>query len=121
MENILQGINHICVYLDDILITEEEHLQNLDKFWPDWKIAGIHLKHDKCVFLLSAVEYPGTGQGLQPTDEKIQSIQLQKAPVPKDITQLKQFLGSINYYSRFLSNLSNTLAPLYRLLQKKAK
>ena len=33
MNNILQGLKHVCVYLDDILITgqtEEEHLQNLD-------------------------------------------------------------------------------------------
>ena len=125
MENILQGINHVCVYLDDILITgstEEEHLQNLDKVLTRLENAGIRLKRDKCVFLLPAVEYLGhkiSGQGLQPTDEKIQAIQ--KAPAPKDITQLKSFLGSINYYSKFLSNLSNTLAPLYRLLQKKAK
>ena len=84
--------------------------------------AGIHLKHDKCVFLLPAVEYLGhkiSGQGLQPTDEKSQAIQ--KAPAPKDMTQLKSFLDLINYYSKFLLNLSNTLAPLYKLLQKKAR
>ena len=88
MENILQGINHVCVYLDDILITgstEEEHLQNLDKVLTRLENAGISLKRDKCVFLLPAVEYLGhkiSGQGLQPTDEKIQAIQ--KAPAPKD-------------------------------------
>ena len=52
-------------------------------------------------------------------DKKIRAIQ--KAPAPKDVSQLKSFLGLINYYSKFLPNLSNTLAPLYRLLQKKAK
>ena len=31
------------------------------------------------------------------------------------------FLGIINYYCKFLPNLSNTLAPLYRLLQKNTK
>ena len=33
MENLLQGIKHVCVYLDDILVTgttEQEHLQNMD-------------------------------------------------------------------------------------------
>ena len=72
------------------------------------------------VFLLPAVEYLGhkiSGQGLQPTDEKIQAIK--SAPAPQDVTQLKSFLGLLNYYSKFLPNLSNTLAPLYRLLQKK--
>jgi len=58
------------------------------------------------------VEYLGhtiSGQGLQPTDEKIQAIK--KAPAPQDVTQLKSFLGLLNYYSKFLPNLSNTLAP----------
>ena len=46
---------------------------------------------------------------------------IQKTPAPKDMTQLKSFLGLINYYSKLLPNLSSTLAPLYKLLQKKAK
>ena len=41
IENILQGVNHVCVYLDDILVTgttEEEHLQNLDQFCQSWRM-----------------------------------------------------------------------------------
>ena len=125
MESILQGINHVCVYLDDILITgatEKEHLQNLDKVLTRLERAGIRLKLDKCVFLLPAVEYLGhkiSGQSLQPTDEKIQAIK--SAPAPQYVTQLKLFLGLLNYYSKFLLNLSNILAPLYRLLQKNTR
>ena len=95
MENILQGIDHVCVYLDDILITgatEEEHIQNLDKVLTRLGSAGIRLKRDKCAFLLPAVEYLGhtiSGRGLQPTDEKIQAIK--NAPAPHDVTQLKSF------------------------------
>ena len=88
--------------------TKEKHLQNLDKILTRLENAGIYLKHDKFVFLLPAVEYLGhktSGQGLQLTNEKIQDIQ--KAPVLKDVTQLKSFLGLINYYSKFLPNLSN--------------
>ena len=99
MENILQGINHECVYLNDILVTgatEQEQLQNLDEV---------------------LIEYLGhkiSAQGLQPTDEKIQAIN--NAPAPTDVSQLKSFLGLINFYRKFLPNLSNTLAPLYRKL-----
>ena len=73
--------------------TEKEHLQNPDKVLTRLDSAGIHLKRDKCVFLLPAVEYLGhkiSGQGLQPTDEAIKS-----APAPQDVTQLKSFLGLI--------------------------
>ena len=125
MENILQEINHVSVYLDDILVTgatEQEHLENLDTILSRLETAGMRLKRNKCAFLLSAVEYLGhkiSAKGLQPTDDKIQAIR--RAPVPADVSQLKSFLGLVNYYCKFLPNLSNTLAPLYRLLQKKVK
>ena len=82
--------------------------------------AGLRLKRKKCSFMLPAVEYLGhriSEKGLQPTDEKIRAIT--EAPVPQDATQLRAFLGLINYYGKFLKNLSNLLAPLYRLLEKK--
>ena len=75
----------------------------------------------KCAFLLPEVEYLGhkiTKYGLQPTAEKIRAIK--EAPVPENLTQLKSFLGLVNYYAKFVSNLSSILAPLYLLLQKES-
>ena len=72
--------------------------------------------------MLPAVEYLGhniSAEGLRPTTEKIQAIT--KAPVPQDVTQLRAFLGLINYYGKFMKNLSNRLAPLYQLLEKKKR
>ena len=109
----------MSVYLDDILVTgatEQEHLENLDTVLSRLEIAGMHLKRNNCAFLLSIVEYLGhkiSAKGLQPTDDKIKAIR--RAPVPADVSQLKLFLGLVNYYCKFLSKLSNTLAPLYRL------
>ena len=48
--------------------------------------------------------------------EKVQAIM--EAPQPVDITQLKSFLGMLNYYGKFLPNLSTHLAPFYQLLRK---
>ena len=42
-----------------------------------------------------------------------------EASVPQNITQLKSFLGMLNYYSKFLPNLSTLVAPLYKLSHKK--
>ena len=103
MENILQGINHVCV------------LSRLET-------ADMRLKYDKYAFLLPAVEYlchKISAQGLQPTDDKIQAIN--NAPTPTDVSQLKSFLGLVNYCCKFLPNWSNILAPLYRKLQKNGK
>ena len=60
MDNLLQGIPHTCVYLDDILImgtTQEEHLHNLDQVLNHLQTAGLRLKNKKCSFMLPSVEY----------------------------------------------------------------
>ena len=62
MENLLQGIKVVCVYIDDILITgstEEEHLRNLAQVLQRLESVGMHLKKPKCAFLLPSVAYLG--------------------------------------------------------------
>ena len=125
MEGILQGVDNVTVYLDDILITGStgvEHLHHLQEVLARLEKAGIRLKRDKCKFLLPSVEYLGhiiSSEGLQPTPSKIKAIV--EAPTPKDVTQLRSFLGLVNYYSKFLPRSSSLLAPLYQLLQKAQK
>ena len=125
METLLQGCDGTSVYIDDILVsgsTVEEHLQNLDKVLAILSTTGIKLNRDKCAFLLPQVEYLGhviDGQGLYPTEEKVKAIK--DAPRPKNVSELRAFLGIINYYGKFLPNLSTQLSPLYTLLQKHAR
>ena len=125
MESILQGLPHVSIYLDDILVTgksEEDHLRNLDEVLGRLKAAGLRLKQAKCAFMLPSVEYLGhriSAAGLQPSEEKIRAIT--KAPAPTDISQLRSFLGVVNYYCKFLPNLSSLLAPLHQLLQHGVK
>ena len=40
-----------------------------------------------------------------------------KAPVPLNISELKAFIALVNYYGKFLLNLTTVLSPLYSLLQ----
>ena len=80
MENLLQGLNGVCVYFDDILITGstlEEHLQNLDNVLTKIEKAGLKLNRSKCLFLMSKIEYLGhviDEHGLHPTEDKIKAI-----------------------------------------------
>ena len=54
--------------------------------------------------------------GLHPTKAKVKAIT--EAPAPRSVAELGLFLGLINYYGKFLLNLSSTLVPLYKLLQQ---
>ncbi|XP_064402603.1 uncharacterized protein K02A2.6-like [Halichondria panicea] len=122
MESLMQGLPHVVVYIDDILVTgstEEEHLRTLEEVLDRLEKAGARLKREKCRFMLSMVEYLGhriSADGLQPTDAKIKA--LKQAPIPRNVTQLKAFLGLLNYYGKFVPNLSTLLAPLHKLLRK---
>lgn len=79
----------------------------------------VKVEAHKCSFLLHAVKYLGykiTKEGLQSTSEKVKSVQ--KFSAPKDVSQLKSFLGLVNCYSKFLPDLLTILAPLYKLMQE---
>jgi len=122
MDSLLQGLKHVCVYIDDILITgktEEEHLQTLNEVLTRLENAGVRLKKDKCVFMADEVVYLGhriNKEGPQPPSEKVRAIT--DSPAPTNISELRAFLGLVNFYGKFMQNLSTLLAPLYKLLRK---
>ena len=125
MESVLQGIPGVMVYLDDILVAgedEEQHLKRLDVVLQRLQNAGLRLKDSKCEFSVASVtylEYRIDAEGLHPINEKIKGIQ--DAPEPRNVTELKSYLGLLSYYSRFLPHMSSNLAPLNQLLHKQAE
>ena len=125
IDSLLQNLPGVIAYFDDLLVTgnsREDHLQNLEKVMARLESAGVTLKKSKCVFLTTSVEYLRhiiDKKALHPSSEQIRAIK--EAPEPKNLTELKSFLGLINYYSKFLPNLACFLSPLYRLLKKNTK
>ena len=82
----------------------------------------MRLKRAKCLFLLPSVEYLGhivVAEGLCMSEAKVSAIM--NAPAPQNVTELRSFLGLVNYYGKFLPDLATILAPLYQLLQKQKK
>ena len=99
--------------------TEQDHLAILEKILSGLQNAGTRLKRSKFAFMLSSIDYLRhriSAHGLQPTKEKVRAIS--EAPAPLNVTQLRSFLGVVNYYSMFLPNLSTMLVPFYKLLRK---
>ena len=74
------------------------------------------------MFFRSSLEYLGhiiDAKGLHKSPDKIRAIL--DAPDPTNTSQLRSFLGLINYYAYFVSNLSTLLHPLNALLHKEVK
>ena len=49
-------------------------------------------------------------------EEKINA--LKEAPTPRNVSELRSFLGTMQCYHSFLPGLAAMLAPLHKLLQK---
>ena len=87
MNNLLQGIKGVSIYMDDILIsgtTVEEHLQTLDKMGSmrvGWE--------SKCFFLRPWIDHIIDKDGLHPTKEKVRAIQ--ESPTPRNVGELRSF------------------------------
>ena len=122
MDKILAGGEKCLCNQDDILIGGVDTKENLEitaKVLDRQHKYNVRLSLKKCIFQAKQVVYLGLrvdGDGLHPVQEKISAIK--NAPVPKDVSELRSFLGMVQYYSRFLSGLATTLAPLHRLLKK---
>ena len=79
-ETLLQGISHVSVYIDDILITgesETDHLQTLERVLERLAKTGLHAKKNKCKFMVPSVDYLGyviDAHGLRPHPDKVLAI-----------------------------------------------
>lgn len=127
MDTALRGLigKNCFVYLDDIIIfgkTLEEHNDNLSKLFKRLRDTGLKLQADKCEFLKPELEYLGhliTASGIKPNPAKLSAIKNFK--IPKNVTQVKSFLGLSGYYRKFIKNFSTISKPLTELTKKGTK
>ena len=105
IDSLLQGIPGVVAYFDDILVTgasDTEHLESLKEVLKRLSEAGLRLNRKTCQFLAPEVTYLGyriDSEGLHPMDDKLRAVQA--ASVPRNVTELKSYLGLLTYYGRF--------------------
>ena len=122
MDQLLQGVKSTVCRLDDILISEgspEEQLAIVEEVFTLLQEHGISLNPARCIFFQSGLEFPGhwiDKYGIRPLPQKMDAVMQAKSPT--DGTELKSYLGLLNYHGKFLPNLATTLHPLHDLLQK---
>ena len=119
VNEVLSGLTFAFGYLDNILVFSpdmETHLRHLRSLFERLRSADLKLKEVKCNFLKKHIQYLGhiiSGEGIAPVPEKLESIQ--KMPPPQNPKEVKQFLGLIGYYRKFVPQFSDLARPLNAL------
>jgi hypothetical protein len=107
----------ILVYLDDILIfsqTEDQHMEILKLVLERLRKHHLQCRFDKCTFAVTEVEYLGfrlSHQGVRMCPKKVQIVK-DWPDQPKSKTDIRAFLGLVNYLKRFCKSLSHHSALL---------
>ena len=123
INDILKGCNFAMGYLDNIIIysrSEKEHLEHLEEIFTRLKAAGLKLKLEKCCFFKKHIQYLGhliSADGIQPLPEKLKSIA--KMPAPRNPKEVKQFLGLVGYYRKFVPRFADISRVLTHLTKNR--
>ena len=113
---------YCIVYLDDILIfseDEKEHVKHVKEVLKRLKEHQLYVNLRKSTFHSDRTEYLGyivTPDGISIDKTRISAIT--NWPIPKNVHEVREFVGFINYYRRFIPNFSHLAEPLTALTKK---
>ena len=125
VHEVLRGLPFAFGYLDDILIFStgiEAHLEHLRKVFLRLREAKLKLKASKCSFFKKHIQYLGhlvSGDGIEPLPEKLEAVE--NMPPPKTPKEVRQFLGLIGYYRKFVPKFAHIARPLTNLTKQDVK
>ena len=104
IDQVLQGIPGTQCILDDMIVsgkTDKEHLENLESVLKRLQDAGLKANKEEWEFFRARVQFCGheiDREGLHKTQEKIKAVV--SMPRPENVSQLRTFLGLVNYYNQ---------------------
>ena len=118
INKVIKGLSFAFGYLDDVLIHSpdiETHLQHLRILFQRLREADLKLKDSKCNCFNSHVHYLGH-LGIKPLSEKLESIK--KMPAPTTPKEIKQFLGLVGYYRKFIPRFADIARSMTNLTKQ---
>jgi RNase H-like domain found in reverse transcriptase len=113
------------MYLDDCIVYgtgTDEFCDRLEKLFIRFDEKHIFLKAIKCKLGMSEVEYVGktvSKDGLRMSEKQIKGVT--EFPKPVNNTQMRSFLGFVNYFRNHVPNHSNVVAPLHAMIDHSAR
>jgi hypothetical protein len=126
MHHVLKPYIGVCVvvYFDDILVfsaTLEDHVKHLRDVLQTLRKERLFANKEKCTFGADQIVFLGfvvSSKAIEVDDTKIDAIKTW--PQPKNLQQVRCFLGLADFYHRFVKDFSTIASPLHALSKKNA-
>lgn len=121
IDTILANVPNVFIYLDDILIAsgnEEQHAADIDNVLSILAQYNLRISINKCEFFKDSLNYLGyqiSKTGIRPPPERVEVIQ--NWPLPETSTQLRQFMGMMNFFRQMIPNFANIAVPVTEMLR----
>ena len=121
INEVLRGLPFTYAYIDDLLVastSQEEHLGHLRQVLERLQDHGILINTAKSVFGVPELDFLGyhlDASGIRPLEERVQVIR--DFPLPTTQRKLREFLGLINFYRRFIPHCAAILQSLNDMLK----
>lgn len=115
----------VVVFIDDILIyskNKEEHEEHLRSVLSTLRENQLYAKFSKCEFWMEEVAFLGhivSKKGISVDPSKITAVS--EWPKPRNVTDIRSFLGLAGYYRRFVKDFSRVAKPMTSLMKKDTK
>jgi len=127
MKNVLSKYldQFMVVFVDDILIypkSKEEHKEHLRIILQVVREHQLYAKLSKCDFYKDKIQYLGhviSKDRIYVDPDKIKAIV--KWHVPKDVSDVRSFMGITGYYRKFIEGFSRIAYPIISLQKKEKK
>ena len=122
VEAVVEGLTNIIVYIDDLIVhsdSHERHLESLDQLFERLHMHNLKVNLKKCVFGSKDVMYLGfhlTEAGIKPGIDKLKAVK--ETLPPKNVHEIRQFLGLCNFFRTHVRNFAQISAPLTALTRK---
>jgi len=124
VRDLLKDCSGAINFMDDIVVygsTKEEHDERLRKVLRTFWENGLTLNKSKCEIGTREINFMGlkiSQKGCNVTESKVAAISA--ASAPKNVSELRSFLGLVQFCSKFIKNLSTVAEPLNNLLRKES-